>query len=95
MQTLCYTEYDTYSIFIVAVSATFSKITLGVGVKGSLKIMCSKSMKQIVSVTSTQSSFKDQSRCREGSTLRVSLHQNFKLNFRIDVCTDFKQLVKN
>ena len=39
VQTLCYTEYDTYSIFIVAVSATFSKITLGVGVKGSLKVV--------------------------------------------------------
>ena len=36
-----------------------------------------------------------QSKCREGSTMTVSLHQNFKLNIRIDVCTDFKQLLKN
>ena len=33
----------------------------------------------------------DQSKCREGSTMTVSVHQNFKLNIRIDICTDFKQ----
>ena len=38
---------------------------------------------------------RDQSRCRQGSALRVIEHSNFKLNNKIKICTDFKQILKN
>ena len=31
----------------------------------------------------------------QGSTVTVIVHQNFKLNIKIDICKDFKQLLKH
>ena len=36
-----------------------------------------------------------ESRCRQGSAVTVYMHNNFKLNVKIEICTDFKQLLKN
>ena len=39
----------------------------------------------------TQKSYPVQSNCRQGSAVTRLVHWNFKLNFKIDFCTDFKQ----
>ena len=42
-----------------------------------------------------KSFFQVRSRCRQGSAVTVCVHQNFKLNVKIEICTYFKQLLKN